>query len=134
MKINNKEELRQYFENEFEISEVARLSYQNYNPQFTDGVVQLDLDSGELFGASFTQGTLENPENPFVEIWRTSQLEDFSLICQFCSRYEECYSSDDSLVDEQQYIECCEDSIYEEVLEHLEEVEASAFEQAERYF
>jgi hypothetical protein len=42
----------------------------------------------------------------------TSQIEDFS-ICQLCPEYEECHSSDDSLV------ECCDDSIYEEIFESV---------------
>ena len=68
---------------EFDV--VSELAIANHFVQFGDGVVQLDLSNGELFGATFTQGTEENPNNPFVEIYRLSQRFNPSDICEDCS-------------------------------------------------
>ena len=78
---NNDSLLTQYrdqYEDMISISEIAELAYKNYNVQFADGVVQWDYKDKELYGASFTTGTLENPENPVIELYRiksTSELD-----------------------------------------------------------
>jgi hypothetical protein len=86
MEIKTKMELRNRLNEilEEESDEVAKLAVDNQFVGFADGVVQLDMDSGEIFGAPFTQGTLENPENPFVEIYRLSQRFNPRDICNDC--------------------------------------------------
>lgn len=131
MEIGNMKELNDWFENSMDLFEIAKLGYENYNVNFTDGVVQLDLSNGELFGASFTTGTLENPNNSFVEVWRVDKLEDFSVMCDNCSGYEDCHQMEEE-EECKQYVECCLESIYEEIWESWEFVENSIKEQAQR--
>ena len=46
-----------------------------YQSEMTDGVVQYNYETDELFGAGFTTGTVENPANPFIEVYRLPQGE-----------------------------------------------------------
>lgn len=86
MEIKSKNDLKNKLEEIAyeEISTVAKLAIANHFVGFADGVVQLNMDSGELFGATFTQGTEENPQNPFVEIYRLSERFNPQDICSDC--------------------------------------------------
>ena len=57
-----------------------------YQSELTDGVVQYNYQTGELVGASFTTGTVENPKNPFIEVFRLPQGERGEIIfdCDEC--------------------------------------------------
>lgn len=55
-----------------------------YQSEITDGVVQYNYETGELFGAGFTTGETENPANPFIEIFRLPQGERGEIDCN-CS-------------------------------------------------
>jgi hypothetical protein len=44
--------------------------------EIADGVVQYNYETGELCSASFTTGTVENPANPVIEVFRLPQGED----------------------------------------------------------
>lgn len=47
----------------------------SYQSEIADGVVQYNYKTGELCSASFTTGTVENPANPVIEVFRLSQGE-----------------------------------------------------------
>lgn len=55
----------------------------------TDGVVQYNYEDGKLFGAGFTTGTLENPANPFIEVYRLPQGERGEFDCK-CHENGDC--------------------------------------------
>lgn len=61
-------------------SEIVQLAVANQSA-IADGVVQYNYKTGELFGASFTTGTLENPNNPFIEVFRLPQGEMGEIDC-----------------------------------------------------
>lgn len=135
MEIKNKKELEEKLYNiwNFEATTVAQLAIENHHCQFCDGVVQLDLENGELFGAPFTQGTIENPLNPFIEIYRIKQTEDLSDICQDCNGYDECYRNGE-LVEEDSFNDCVEDTIIEHFKEEFnDDMIALCIENAEKY-
>lgn len=121
MEIKTKKELEEKLYDiwNLEATTVAQLAIENHQCQFCDGVVQLDLENGELFGAPFTQGTIENPANPFIEIYRIKQTEDLSDICQFCSGYDECYKNDE-LIDKESFHDCVEDTVIEAFREEFD--------------
>ena len=88
--------------------------------EMTDGVVQYNYETGKLFGASFTTGTVENPANPFIEVFRLRQGEI------------KCYDCNDCPYDDEEFInrmkkespnlytskeECCKDAYFDELLE-----------------
>lgn len=52
-----------------------------YQSQISDGVAQYNYETGELFGAGFTTGEIENPANPVIEIFRLSQGERGEIDC-----------------------------------------------------
>ena len=54
------------------------VSCQSY---MTDGVVQYDYTTGKLYGAGFTTGTIENPANPVIEVFRLPQGERGEIDC-----------------------------------------------------
>lgn len=92
-------------------SEIVSLAVQ-YQSAMTDGVVQYNYETDKIFGASFTTGTVENPNNPFIEVFRLRQGESGEI------RYEcgdcpfECGFSDDeerSLYPDSKK-ECCMDA------------------------
>ena len=106
-----------------------------YQSEMTDGVVQYDYETGKLFGAGFTTGTLENPANPFIEVYRLPQGERGEIDCK-CYENDDCPFWDDyfgghfdeDIVDEwgDTRIECCigafADDVDEEVIrESVEE-------------
>lgn len=78
--------------------EIAKLALANWQYGFCDGVVQMDMGDMSLHGASFTTGTLENPNNPFVEVYRIKQTSEFDL-CSDCLYCEGC--------NKEEYIEVC---------------------------
>lgn len=53
----------------------------DYQSEMTDGVVQYNYETGEIFGAGFTTGTIENPANPFIEVFRLPQGEMGEIDC-----------------------------------------------------
>ena len=59
-----------------------------FQSEITDGVVQYDYQNRELFGAGFTTGTVENPSNPFIEVFRLPQGERGEINCK-------CYENGD---------------------------------------
>ena len=65
--------------------DVAEIAVNNYIAGFCDGVVFLDLETGELYGSSMTQGTIKNPDEPAVEIYRLSKNFDPSDVCTGCA-------------------------------------------------
>ena len=65
--------------------DVAEIAIKNHIPGFCDGVVFLDLEKMELYGASFTQGTIKNPDEPAVEIYRLNKNFNPSDVCTDCS-------------------------------------------------
>ena len=65
--------------------DVAEIAIKNYIPGFCDGVVFLDLEIKELYGASMTQGTIKNPDEPAVEIYRLDKNFDPSDVWLNCS-------------------------------------------------
>lgn len=65
--------------------DVAEIAIKNYIPGFCDGVVFLDLEKMELYGASMTQGTIKNPDEPAVEIYRLNKNFNPSDVCLNCS-------------------------------------------------
>lgn len=133
MIINSKEKLENFL-NEIDISEIAELTYNAYSRNFCDGVCQLDLENGKLFGCCFTTGETENPLNPFVELWRVNQNEDYSLMCSWCGGCEDCYNKKDELIDRKQFKECSLEAEEDMIREHWNKIKESALEQAEKYF
>ena len=123
MEIKTREELKNKL-NEIaneEGSLVAKLAIKNHFVQFGDGVVQLDMESGELFGATFSQGTEENPQNPFVEIYRLSQLfnpRDICSDCNGCTLLE-------GETEEDVFNDCLLEAIEEDFLNEFDEREIS---------
>lgn len=75
-----------------EASEIVKKAVE-YQSQITDGVVQYDYEDGEIFGAGFTTGTIENPANPFIEIFRLPQGEmgEINMDCSDCPYDDEAY-------------------------------------------
>ena len=123
MEIKRREELKSKL-NEIKYDEfgtVAELAIANHYPQFADGVVQLNLDSGELSGVPFTQGTLENPENPFVEIYRLSQRFDPQDICSDCNG---CTLLEGE-IEEEVFNDCLLEAIEEDFISNFDEREIS---------
>lgn len=57
--------------------------------QMADGVVQYDYQTGKLAGAAFTTGTIENPANPLIEIFRLPQGEPGEFDCK-CHETGDC--------------------------------------------
>ena len=123
MEIKTRDELKNKL-NEIRYEEadvVSELAIANHFSQFGDGVVQLDLSNGELFGATFTQGTEENPNNPFVEIYRLSQRFNPSDICEDCS---ECTLLEGE-TKEDVFEECLLETIEEDFIDNFDDSEMS---------
>lgn len=97
--------------------EIVKLAVE-YQSEMTDGVVQYDYESDELFGAGFTTGTVENPANKVIEVFRISQGENPIVFindeeCDGCDRYCKGISHDE-LRESQECIECCIDAYVED--------------------
>lgn len=70
------------------VGEIVRKAVE-YQSEMTDGVVQYNYEDGELFGAGFTTGTIENPANPFFEVFRLPQGERGEIDCK-CHETDDC--------------------------------------------
>lgn len=81
--------------NETKILEIA-MAYQS---DITDGVVQYNYSTGELCGGAFTTGTVENPKNLVIEVYRLPQGESGKI--DF--KCEDCFVKDDEI----SYRHCC---------------------------
>lgn len=105
-----------------------------YQSEMTDGVVQYDYKTGELFGAGFTTGTVENPANPFIEVFRLPQGERCQIDCKcyengdcpFWVESEDDYCGghfDEDMTDEfgSDRITCCIEAFAEEIGEDIRE-------------
>lgn len=75
--------------------EIVRKAVESQS-SMTDGVVQYDYEDNKLFGAGFTTGTTENPENPFIEVFRLRQGEDGRIDCR-CWESGDCPYWDDDI-------------------------------------
>lgn len=96
--------------------EIVKLAVE-YQSEMTDGVVQYDYESNELFGAGFTTGTVENPANKVIEVFRITQGENPIVFindeeCAGCDRYCKGISHDE-LRESDECIECCIDAYIE---------------------
>lgn len=112
----------------FDKEKIVKLAVENHS-YMADGVVQYDYKDHEIFGAPFTTGTVENPANPFIEIYRLPQGEYTEGVCN-------CY---DCPYDDEEFIkkmkeelgseefnklypgkeECCEDAAFDMLLEYF---------------
>lgn len=105
--------------------EILKLAVENQNEHF-DGVVQYDYETQKLFGCSMSSNTLENPLNPFIEVFRLHQGERGEIDCK-CSDcpYRKNGKFDDEMIDEfgGTRIECCIDGTLEnyDIREEVEE-------------
>lgn len=93
-------------------SEIVSLAVQHQS-SMTDGVVQYNYETDKVYGASFTTGTIENPANPVIEVFRLPQGESGEI------RYEcdDCpFQNEDARYDGWEKIypatreECCIDA------------------------
>ena len=97
-----------------DISKIVKMA-SDYQSGMADGVVQYNYETGEFFGAGFTTGTVENPANPFIEVFRLPQGEEGEFDCKchengdcpFWIEDENCF--DDEMVDKygDDRITCC---------------------------
>ena len=72
-------------------TEIVRLALAGHS-NMTDGCALWDADNGKMVSASYTTGTVENPENHLVEVFRISQGENPIVFinddeCDGCDRY-----------------------------------------------
>ena len=67
---------------------ILKLAVDNQSTMF-DGVVQYDYEDEKMFGASFSTGTIENPANPLIEVFRLEQGERGELDCK-CHENDNC--------------------------------------------
>lgn len=65
----------------FQDEEIVKLAV-DHQSEMTDGVVQYDYTTGEIYGASFSTGETENPENKVIEVFRLSQGERGVIDCR----------------------------------------------------
>lgn len=90
-------------------TEIVKKAVENQS-YMTDGVVQYNYVTGKVYGGAFTTGTIENPENPVIEIFRLPQGErgEIDCNCNECPfRYEDAqYPSWETLYPETRE-ECC---------------------------
>lgn len=107
----------------FEIIELAN----DHHSEITDGVVQYDYTTQEIHGAAFTTGTIENPENPFIELIRLPQGERGEIDCK-CYETGECpfYQNgafNENMIDEygNKRIQCCIDGYIEDNIDDIKE-------------
>ena len=112
----------------FDVNEIVKLAIENHS-YMADGVVQYDYKDRKIFGAPFTTGTLENPANPFIEIYRLHQGEYTQNVCNCC----DCPYVDEELLHklQEEYTpeeykelypgmeECCEDAAFEMLCENF---------------
>lgn len=82
--------------------EIIRQAWAN-TTTFTDGVVQIGVDDGKLYCASFTTNEVENPNNRVVEVYRMESGFDAEECaeCVFCD-----HSDDGCCCNEEQLDEC----------------------------
>ena len=91
-------------------TEIVRLALAGHS-NMTDGCALWDADNGKMVSASYTTGTVENPENHLVEVFRISQGENPIVFinddeCDGCDRYCKGIFYDE-LRESQECIECC---------------------------
>lgn len=98
----------------FDPSEIVKKAVESQS-YMADGVVQYDYKNRTIFSASFTTGTLENPANPFIEIYRLRQGEYTEGVCDFC----------DCIYDDEEFIQKmkreCDPEEYQELYPGREE-------------
>lgn len=99
-----------------DVPEIAELALANWQYGFCDGVVQLNLQDMSLHGVSFTTGTLENPKNNFVEIYRLKQTSEFD-VCSDCT--ELVCNNEEELLNDVCRQDFLEDEIY---TNHLDDI------------
>lgn len=105
----------------YEESKILRLATE-YQSNMTDGVVQYNYETGKLYGAGFTTGTLENPANPVIEVFRLPQGE-MGEIDMKCHETGECpfvtgfYDEEHRKLFPTTKIECCIDAYVDDGFE-----------------
>lgn len=116
-----------------DISEIVKIAVENQSASF-DGVVQYNYTTGEVVGASFSTGEVENPANPVIEVFRLQQGERGEIDCR-CHETGDCpfwiESEDDfngghydeNIIDEfgNDRITCCIESCAEDFEEQIQE-------------
>ena len=97
-------------------TQIVRLALAGHS-DMTDGCALYDADNGEMVTGSYTTGTVENPKNHLVEVFRISQGENPIVFinddeCDGCDRYCKGISHDE-LRESEECIECCIDAYIE---------------------
>lgn len=99
--------------------EIIKLAIDNQSEMF-DGVVQYNYKSDKLIGASFSTGTIENPANPYIEIFRLNQGKIEYYDCNDCPYDDEEFINRMKKESPNLYTskeECCKDAYFDELLE-----------------
>lgn len=114
----------------YDNEEILKLAIENQSSHF-DGVVQYNYQSGKLFGCSMSTEEIENPLNPFIEIYRLPQGEMGEIDCK-CWENGDCPFYFDDRFDEEfidEYgnnrISCCIDGVLQDFDDEKEKIRES---------
>ena len=112
------------------IPEIVELAKENVSDSY-DGVVQIGVDDGKLYGAVLQSNESENPKNRVVEVYRLESgfdPEDVSE-CVFC----DCCTDDGHCCSEDKLDECCRDALVEAFRWESDDVIGDVLNEVEEY-